>query len=47
MAICTTLLGIFFVLKNRGNVEGLGWLPVTSVCIFIVAFAIGYGPVPW
>lgn len=47
MAICTTLLGIFFMLKERGDADSLSWLPVTSVCVFIVAFSVGYGPVPW
>lgn len=27
--------------------ENLVWLPLTSLCIFLVAFSIGYGPIPW
>lgn len=30
-----------------GSVEHLGWLPVASLCVFIIMFSIGYGPVPW
>lgn len=49
MAICTILLGIYFYLQNNNkeDVKGLGWLPVLSLCVFIVAFSIGFGPVPW
>lgn len=28
-------------------VETLGWLPLASLIIFIAAFSIGYGPIPW
>jgi len=49
MAICTLLLGVFFYLLNDpdSDTSSLGWLPLTSVCIFIVVFSLGYGPIPW
>jgi len=49
MAICTLLLGIFFYLKTETDEDtsNLGWLPLTSVCVFIVMFSLGYGPIPW
>lgn len=48
MAICTILLGIYFYLQtNDHDVSSLGWLPVFSLCLFIVAFSFGFGPVPW
>lgn len=48
MAICTLLLGVYFFLKDRGDdTSSLGWLPLTSVCVFIVVFSLGYGPIPW
>jgi len=49
MAICTLLLGVFFYLKvdPDSDTSNLGWLPLTSVCVFIVAFSLGYGPIPW
>lgn len=25
----------------------LGWLPLVSLVVFITAFSIGYGPIPW
>lgn len=49
MALCTLFLGIYFFLKDRdaSSVEGLGWLPIVSLCLFIVTFSLGFGPVPW
>lgn len=48
MAICTLALGVFFYMKdNKMDVSSLGWLPIVSLCIFIVSFSIGFGPAPW
>ena len=49
MALCTLLLGVYFYMQERdkSSVENLGWLPIVAVCIFIVTFSIGFGPVPW
>lgn len=44
MALCTILLGIFFYMKQQGNdVSALGWLPVASLCVFIILFSLGFG----
>ncbi|XP_012255543.1 facilitated trehalose transporter Tret1-2 homolog isoform X2 [Athalia rosae] len=42
-------LGLFFYLKDvsKSDVSNLGWLPVTSLVIFIAAYSIGWGPLPW
>ncbi len=29
------------------TVDDLGWLPLTSLIIYIFAFSIGFGPLPW
>ncbi|SPP75257.1 facilitated trehalose transporter Tret1-2 homolog [Drosophila guanche] len=49
MAITTCLMGVYFQMSesNPDSVVGLGWLPIVSICIFIVFFSIGFGPVPW
>jgi SP family facilitated glucose transporter-like MFS transporter 8 len=49
MAVCALLLGVFFYLKDveKDDVTNLGWLPLTSVCVFIIVFSLGYGPIPW
>ena len=49
MALCTLMLGIFFFMKSKDadSVSSLSWLPIVSLCLFIVSFSIGFGPVPW
>jgi len=49
MILTLVALGVFFYIRDSDpeTAETLGWLPLTSLCIYIVAFAIGYGPIPW
>ncbi|KAI4470902.1 facilitated trehalose transporter tret1-1-like protein [Holotrichia oblita] len=52
MALSTILLGVFFTLKDKELVEPdtltkLGFLPVLALCIFIIVFSLGFGPIPW
>lgn len=49
MALCTLALGIYFYMQNENedSVKNLGWLPILSLCVFIVCFSLGLGPVPW
>lgn len=45
MTVCTILLGIYFFMKdqNKESVASMGWLPIASLCVFIVLFSIGFG----
>lgn len=49
MAISSTALGLFFILRDIQPeiATSLGWLPLTSLCIFICGFAVGMGPIPF
>jgi MFS family permease len=49
MTLCTLSLGLFFFLvdQDRDVADSLSWLPLLSLSIFIMAFAIAYGPVVW
>ncbi|XP_013108729.1 facilitated trehalose transporter Tret1-2 homolog isoform X2 [Stomoxys calcitrans] len=49
MALSTIAMGIYFYMqeKDASSVDNLGWLPVSSLCVFIIMFSIGFGPVPW
>lgn len=48
MAICAFIMGIYFHLKEHDfDVSHIGWLPLVAICVFIIVFSIGYGPVPW
>lgn len=49
MAICTLIIGVYFFMQenDKASVEDIGWIPVASLCLFICAFSIGFGPIPW
>lgn len=49
MAVSTIAMGVYFYMKenDKESVTNLGWLPVSSLCVFIIMFSIGFGPVPW
>lgn len=49
MTLTLIALGVFFYIAeiDKDLAERLGWLPLTSLCIYLIAFAIGYGPIPW
>nr|XP_003704544.2 PREDICTED: facilitated trehalose transporter Tret1-like [Megachile rotundata] len=48
MCLSTFALGLYFFLSHDGHdVSAIEWLPLLSVCVFIVAFSLGFGPVPW
>ncbi|KAH8297115.1 hypothetical protein KR044_005084, partial [Drosophila immigrans] len=44
MCLTTLIMAIFFKWMKDSN---SGWLPVLAICLFIVGFSIGFGPVPW
>lgn len=47
--VCLFSLGYYFYMKDLdvNSVAHLNWLPISSLCLFIIAFSIGLGPVPW
>lgn len=48
MGICTFFIGGFFYTKDLNlDVSFIGYIPLVSLCIFIVLFSIGFGPIPW
>ncbi|XP_051172813.1 facilitated trehalose transporter Tret1-like isoform X2 [Leptopilina boulardi] len=48
MCLTTLLVGVFFYMQEQKmDVSAIGWLPLTSVCLFIVLFSLGFGPIPW
>lgn len=49
MIACLILLGGFFYLLDNhpDTVRDLGWLPLASLSIYMVAFSLGFGPIPW
>lgn len=48
MTVCTLLLGAYFYMKDANHdISNLGWLPIAALCVFIVLFSLGFGPIPW
>ncbi|KAK5641986.1 hypothetical protein RI129_008153 [Pyrocoelia pectoralis] len=52
MAVGLIILGVFFSLKYRSLVdekmlETLGFLPIVGLCLFMVVYCLGFGPIPW
>ncbi|ODM92464.1 Facilitated trehalose transporter Tret1, partial [Orchesella cincta] len=50
MVISLGSMGLFFYLKKQNNdeaPENLLWLPLASLMVYVVAFSIGMGPLPW
>ncbi|CAH2021249.1 unnamed protein product [Acanthoscelides obtectus] len=52
MALASAMIGLFFTFKNRNlmdedGVKSIGFLPIIGVNLFIIAFSIGLGPIPW
>lgn len=48
MAVCLAVLGYYFHHKTSGSdITSFGTVPLISVVIFILAYAVGFGPIPW
>lgn len=49
MTITLTILGTFFYVRDNlhTDVSNLGWLPLTSLMIYLLGFSLAFGPIPW
>jgi len=48
MGLSLSVLGGFFIMQHLDHdISFLGWLPLASFIVYIIAFSIGYGPIPW
>ncbi|XP_076749707.1 facilitated trehalose transporter Tret1 [Xylocopa sonorina] len=48
MCLTTCILGVYFYLSRiKTDVSSIGWLPLVAICIFIIMFNMGFGPIPW
>lgn len=46
--VCNLLLGFYFFFQHKGyDMSSFNWAPVTLICVFLVTFALGMGPIPW
>lgn len=49
LTVTLVILGTFFYVRDvlLMDVENLGWLPLTSVMVYLLGFSLGFGPIPW
>ena len=48
MAVSLLVLSLHFSMQdNNVNMSWSGWIPLLAVNAFIIAFSIGFGPLPW
>jgi len=49
MTVSLVTMGIYFYAKENAwdSTSSIGWLPLVSLVVYIAAFSIGYGPIPW
>jgi facilitated trehalose transporter len=49
MTITLIVLGTFFYVQNvlKSDVSSLGWLPLTSLMVYLLGFSLAFGPIPW
>jgi SP family facilitated glucose transporter-like MFS transporter 8 len=48
MIICHVAIGAYFIIiEHNPKVQYLNWLPLTAISVFIMAFSIGFGPIPF
>lgn len=49
MTVTLVILGTFFYVRDNLNmdVSKLGWLPLTSLMIYLLGFSLAFGPIPW
>ena len=51
MVLSISVLGVYFYIasipENKKLAESLDLLPVASLSLFVFAFSIGFGPIPW
>ncbi|TRY61652.1 hypothetical protein TCAL_12955, partial [Tigriopus californicus] len=49
MSLAAFGLGTYFWILSHDPAEAhaIGFLPLSSLCVFIFAFSVGFGPIPW
>ncbi|KAK3915004.1 Facilitated trehalose transporter Tret1 [Frankliniella fusca] len=48
MTVCLSTLGVYYHLSEAGHtMDGITWLPLVTVAVYIVMFSLGLGPLPW
>ncbi|XP_028140936.2 facilitated trehalose transporter Tret1 [Diabrotica virgifera virgifera] len=48
-AVSVAVLAIYFYIKDvlKSDTSSISWLPIASLLAFIIAYSMGFGPIPW
>lgn len=47
MAMCLGCLGIYYNMKKSNMSLNETWIPVSCLCLLVIFYAAGVGPIPW
>lgn len=49
MGLSQGVLAYFFYLKDdkHSDVSAIGWVPIASLIVYMIAYCLGFGPLPW
>ncbi|XP_055605553.1 facilitated trehalose transporter Tret1-2 homolog [Uranotaenia lowii] len=47
MFVSFLVLGVYLLLLSRDQVDELGWLPLTTLSLYVTFYSLGFGPIPW
>jgi MFS family permease len=46
-AVSLSIMGLYFYMDSCQIMQGFGWVPVTSLVLFILFYCVGFGPLPY
>jgi hypothetical protein len=47
MAVCMLVIGVLAALNMFDTNHALGIVSIIAICLFIIGFAISWGPIAW
>lgn len=49
MFVCNIAIGVYFYLLEHEpkTASNFGWLPISALCLYIISYSLGLGPIPW
>lgn len=49
LCLCNVAIGLYFYLLEHDpkTAASVNWLPTTALCLYMISYSIGLGPIPW
>ncbi|KAJ2940007.1 hypothetical protein O0L34_g14038 [Tuta absoluta] len=47
MAVCLGSLATYYHLKASNVTASSTWVPLLTLCVYVITYAVGIGPIPW